>query len=847
MKLRIFPGRVYVIILFISSLLAFRGQAQSYGLGFYGQEVVQDQRTGLELGNGDAICIDGDFSLSFDLSFLTNRTDYFGYVVRIIDAAGNNIDLMYDRSEADNKHFRLVKGDTFSSIDFELDTVQLYSKWTQLTFAFDSDRQLLHFTCGERQFTEKVAMRSEGCFRVLFGMNDFEEFKTTDVPAMKIRDIRFFEDDRLVCHWPLDQSDGTIAPEIVRGKDAMIINPMWLRKKYMDWELLHTHQLRGETSIAFDPEEERVYIVGADSLLSYTVPLGKEEVRAYPGTLFLVNGNQSVYDTAANRLRNFCVDQRIVSTFDTSSGTWDTNYFHPAPGTNFLHINKFYWPADSSIYFIGGYGHFMYKDSVFRYHVPSKTWTFLRPGGDRFTPRYLAALGTSETGAYLVGGYGSPSGQQMLNPRNLYDFLYFDPETRSFETKFELNVKNEDFVFANSLVVDDTADTWYGLVFPKHRYDSSLQLIRGSLTDSAFYFVGNKIPYRFHDVHSFADLFYCPRSKRFVAVTIFRDDAGNSDVHIYSLFSPPLPAADAIPLAANRRTYYLIAIGAALFTGILLWWYRKQRVRKRGLRPRKIPAHIVSLPISQPSAGPCPTVNAVFLFGDLQLLDAEGKDIAGHFSPLLKELFLLLLLHTVRDDKGIGSKKLTELLWYDKSESSARNNRSVNIAKLKSLLGELGGDNRIVKEGGNWKLRLDEEQVYIDYRNYLEIIDQPAALDQQQITALSEIVRRGNFLPQADYEWLDPFKSEISNQVIDTFVHFAHAGGAHAEPEFFVEMAGYISSFDPLNEDAMIIKCRALAKLGKHSLATQAFEIFCKRYQHLYGEAFRRDFKSIID
>jgi len=50
------------------------------------------------------------------------------------------------------------------------------------------------------------------------------------------------------------------------------------------------------------------------------------------------------------------------------------------------------------------------------------------------------------------------------------------------------------------------------------------------------------------------------------------------------------------------------------------------------------------------------------------------SDITGMFTPTLKQLFLLILLSGIRNEQGISSIKLTEILWYDKTENRARNN-----------------------------------------------------------------------------------------------------------------------------------------------------------------------------
>jgi len=72
-------------------------------------------------------------------------------------------------------------------------------------------------------------------------------------------------------------------------------------------------------------------------------------------------------------------------------------------------------------------------------------------------PRYLAALGSTNGGdtAYILGGYGNSSGQQILNPQNIYDMMRFTVKDKTFKKLFELKVNGQDFAFANSLVIDD--------------------------------------------------------------------------------------------------------------------------------------------------------------------------------------------------------------------------------------------------------------------------------------------------------------------------------------------------------------------------------------------------------
>jgi len=51
----------------------------------------------------------------------------------------------------------------------------------------------------------------------------------------------------------------------------------------------------------------------------------------------------------------------------------------------------------------------------------------------------------------------------------------------------------------------------------------------------------------------------------------------------------------------------------------------------------------------------------------------------------------------------------------------------------------------------------------------------------------------------------------------------------------------------PICEEAMIIKCKTLAGLGKHGLATNVYKKFVTDYKSLYDEAFPKSLNQILD
>jgi two-component SAPR family response regulator len=236
--------------------------------------------------------------------------------------------------------------------------------------------------------------------------------------------------------------------------------------------------------------------------------------------------------------------------------------------------------------------------------------------------------------------------------------------------------------------------------------------------------------------------------------------------------------------------------------------------------------------------------NSIFLFGGFQVFDKQGNDITAKFTPLPKKIFLFIMLNSLRNEKGVSSNALYETFWFGKSVESARNNRAVNIVKLKSLLEQLETAS-ISKETGYWKFDFDPSRIYIDYFEYLQIVRSSSELTREDIVNLLSTVEGRPFLKNTDADWLDPFKSEISNEIIDTFLRYL--GESSDDPEFLLHLVNCIFLFDPVSEEGLKIQCRLLIKQGKHSLAKKSYSRFINEYQKLYDEEYGLSFNQIIE
>ncbi|MEO6522919.1 MAG: galactose oxidase [Mucilaginibacter sp.] len=859
------------LILFISLLLAFCVQqtySQNQGLRFSGQNnPIQDNRTSLDLSPDAPLCLKNDFELAFKINFLPNSKTYFGYIVRVIDNRSRNIDLMmYDPEGKKSKNVRIIIGEKFSNIEFNLDSNHLYNQWNRFKLKFDRKRNTLTVYVNDKALSENSTdLRNADCFKMLFGANLYNKFRTTDVPDMRIKDIQLSENGKPTHHWPLDEINGNIATDKIQNVKAKVANPVWIKSMHYNWEQVSSFEVKGNASVGFNPKTEQVYIISTNALYSYSVnDNGLKNTEYKSGSYTLLQGNQSLYDTISGKLYNINIDKNKVTAYSFVTQKWDAEVLDNGRVTQFWHANKFISDVDQSLYVLGGYGELKYKKLVQKSDFSSKPWAVLLVDSTVFGPRYLAALGQSaHTGnAYIIGGYGSLSGLQMLNPRNYYDLVKFNVKTRQFNQVYKFSYPGNDFAFANSLIIDTKSNEFYGLIFPNQKFKSNLQLIKGTLTKPEYQIVGNSIPYHFYDIRSFADLYYCPASKKLVAVTLFRTD-NQTEVKIYTIGFPPNMLQVKNMAGGKPWLTYLLYAGATLvLLGGLYFVGRRFKTKKPNKHHGTTPTNAkANEPAKQQETTavetreaigdyannqPLPQKSSVFLFGNLQVFDAEGNNVSRLFTPLLKELFLLILIYSIRRKTGVSSEKLNEILWFDKSKKDALNNRSVNIAKLKTILEKIGNC-ELSKTTGYWKIEIDHNQAHVDYRQYLSLIDTKQVLDKQKIQSLFALIQRGSILLDTDYEWLDEFKTEVTNEVINRLLLFARSVNMADDPEILIQTTNHIFHFDPVNEDAMQIQCKVLALLGKHSVSKHVYEKFVKEYKNIYNEDYNRSFHSIIE
>jgi two-component SAPR family response regulator len=239
-----------------------------------------------------------------------------------------------------------------------------------------------------------------------------------------------------------------------------------------------------------------------------------------------------------------------------------------------------------------------------------------------------------------------------------------------------------------------------------------------------------------------------------------------------------------------------------------------------------------------------PESNYIQLFGDFKVLDKNGIEITSQFTPKLKQLFLIILLFSKRNKNGISTQELTDILWHGHSSQSAKNSRGVTIRKLRLILESLDSV-KINFHIDRWTMTFGGP-VYCDYVECLKLLKHEKIHDTDFNLNFYHIIQEGELFKGESYDWLDDFKGFVGNNIVDILLKFINELTIEHDNELILKLTDRILETDPVNDQALAFKLKALIKQNNYNLAKFTYERFCTLYEEMYGEKFTGRFDDLI-
>jgi two-component SAPR family response regulator len=850
-------------------------QEIQYGLNFKSYEVVKEKRTSLILTPGEPLSLPDVYTISFDLKIHSSGRYPFGYVFRMFDEEEQNISMLLNTV---NNTMKKKLAFTYSSKEIlskTFDEMEMYpDKWHRIDITVDTKEALFTVVVSNKTFSQHIPeLKTFDKINLVFGRNDRFGLQITDIPSMAVRDIRIYNDDTkiILYEWRLKNYTEEGSYDEVNHTLATVNNPDWLLSQHVLWKKNASFATERHSMIAYNNEKSEVAIYSKSYFYFFGIPDGIIHIDTmesrYPWSS---QSNNLLFDKNSGRYINYTFEfekEKDVLTYHPETKDWNMAPASIVP-PDYWHHNRLISAYDGRLYLFGGYGHHKYKNDVHIYDFASKEWRRDKLKGDIPPPHYLSGLGAWDDKQVLIfGGYGSETGDQALEPRYYYDLYKVNMETLVSEKVWTLEKPENDFIVSNSLVVDTAARSFYALTYSLRQFHTNLTLLKFSADRPEYIMTGDSIPVAFEDNASYVDLFLDRKTEKLVALISGPKDVDSNDneASIYTISYPPLEKAGLTQRKAPAFIPARVIILTILLVALLLsvWMAYKKIIQKNqgssepesgdredaGKLSEKEKLHegVNRAAYSREKAEGALHVQSVCLFGGFWVADKNGNDVTKDFTPLLKQLFLLIVLHTYKDGKGISSSKLKDLLWFDKSEESAKNNRGVAISKLRQIFEHVGNIS-IKSYNSYWTVEMGED-VYCDYSEALYLIDELSKgkeLNIDHLKRLLALLSKGELLPSLQVEWVDPFKSDFSNNLMDILFELSKKHEVAGNPQLCIDVADAIFIQDSLNEDALQLKCAALVKMGRNKLSEKVYGAFAKEYKLLFGTDFRTSFEQIV-
>lgn len=845
-----------------------------YGLYLRSHSVDGTERTCLFLDDNHPFTVQQEFSISFQMYIRTNEPDY-GSILHLQLNNGQIIHLSLIGGEGEHQP-ALVLNDGINQIDHPIER----ERWMDVSMQLRRKDNIVEVVYDGTHTSATLPLQGWESVIALFGM--MESYQA-DVAPVNIKNIRISQDGKHTREWKLQKHNDELCYDEQIGAIARAQFPLWLIDNHIEWKSIYQAHLSGQLNVAFDAREARFYLVDEHKIKELDENgIVQREFSIHGGYPAMNSSNHMVYDTLRNELVSYSLRQGKKSLFSFSKGMW-SNQEPSTDEPRYTNHARTFNPVDSSFYFFGGYGFYQYRSDLFRMKSGSESVEqveYERP----FYPRFSSAMGVVGDELYIFGGRGNKYGKQELTSEYFYELGALNLRTQKSRLVWKRQQAQANTIMASSMYFNPTDSSFYAVSM-----DKGGTLWKVSIKDSICTEVSKPI----NNLTGYQDmdfsLYASPAHNKFFLVMdkILYDRSHR--LFIYSIQMPLLDEADirqTIPdeTSGSFQSIYIYS-GFIILLLIVAIFYVRHRSKQENKNISQQDEEAVNLTEETTTLQSCesdqekqsadllscgaivqsiqekgivlpaqtvePTTKyydrshgAISLLGCFDVRDKNGCDITANFTPRLKQLFILLVLYSEKYPQGILASKATEILWPDKEETAARNNRNVTLRKLRILL-EAIGDVEIVTESNFLRIRLGDD-VFCDFHAVSECI----RLYQEQsndelLNRILELLLYGPLLPNTFQNWLDDFKEAYSSKAIDLLRGLLELELQRNHQDMVIRLADIMFLHDPLNEEALTAKCSVLCAQGKRGIARNVYERFCKIYLESMGEPYRVSFADL--
>ena len=858
----------YQLQILLSVLLCMVGKVDAsslydYGLSLKSHSVPGIERTTLYLDDNQPFSIKNDFIISFQMYVRANEHD-FGTILHL--HTNTNQFIRFSFVAGEERHFpALVLNEGIININSPIER----EKWLDVSLHLRLKDNVIEIDYDNKKISAMAPLQGVKSVTALFGQ--MKEY-LSDVAPIDLRNVTITQDGKQIREWKLWKHNDTVCYDEIEGAVARAIHPVWLIDNHIEWKLVHQAKIPGKLDVAFNAREALFYLVRSQSIdvLDENGTLQKEiAIRGgYPAVEF---PNHLLYDTLSNKLVSYYPKKGITSRFSFDTERWSNEIRNTEEASNYNHARTFN-PADSSFYFFGGYGFYQYRNDLYRMKYSTnqiEQVEYERP----LYPRYSAAMAIVGDELYIFGGRGNKYGKQELSSHYYWGLCAINLKNKQSRIVWQKNQPQEEgTIMASTMYFEPSDSSFYAVSTNKGGV-----LWKISMKDSVYSEVSKPIYNESTYQDSDFSLYTSPSHGKLFLVL---DKILSNHTHELAIYSINMPLVNEVEIrqstageSINNR-WYLYTIGILLLlvlAGFVLYRFKYNSKNKKAPATKKGTEKNVATTgkaqglsdVTESKTIPkkewmqesetifTETVNyydrsraSISLLGCFNVRDKDGNDITSNFTPRLKHLLILLILYTEKNAQGILASKTTEILWPEKEETAARNNRNVNLRKLRVLLESIG-DMEVMIENNFLRIKWGTG-VFCDYHTLITCTKQfEQEKSEELLNRILEILLYGPLLPNTILDWLDDFKDDYSSYSIDLLKNLLDIEISRNHQDMIIRLADIMFLHDPLNEEALAAKCSVLVTQGKKGIARNLYDRFCKEYHDSMGETYKVPFADL--
>ncbi len=828
-----------ILPFFLFAQLIFANE--NYGLIYNIGESNTELQTSMDITQGTPLPIKDTLKLDFKYSLVSHRAR-FGYIARLIFNKSTTINILINNTKPTNPRVSVIKdGISFINTPILNDNMKAYN-WNDVSLRVIPKEGVVLVDINGETSQYGLSMPEDSSVEVIFGANDYDGFIVKDVPTVIVRDVEL-RSGNIHKLWRLDEYVGNEVTDEISNDKIYIKNPRWERDLHSSW-LLEYEVINSSKLFPIYNGNKTIHVIGDDSVWDYDIEWVRGTYRKFTAPISLsYASNQFVFDPYMDRIRYFdsFKGNSFHSSLNNKTMTWEPQ-IDINTDAEYQQGNIFISPTDSAMVQLFGYGHFIYKSSMFSTSTNGVTTNLDLT--EKIAPRYLASTAVVDDWCYVYGGVGNKSGRQELGSKNLNDLHRINLRTGDVEKIWETNESlGEEVACRNMLVMPDNPDYAISLLYNSTSSTSHLRLKAINLKEPEIVEVlHNPIPYNFQDTKSNVQLVYVETLSKLFALIVDNIESGEYRLRIYSIAYPVINIPPTEESSASKNPIIATIFAILILGGGVVFYLRKKRPIETPTSPQTTTSQSGDKPQREITILPRTKSTGIYLLDGFTIIDRDNVDITNEFAPLMKQLLSLIILYTHKNGKGVSNTILKDVLWFDKSDASARNNRSVTISKIRQVLQRVG-DYQLLFNNSYWHIEYAKGD-YCDYAYACQTIENIDDADEnKRVALLSEVALMGELLPNQMFDFFDSFKAQYSSNVIDS-MNSQLVKCADLNDK--VNIADLILRFDKIDESATREKCLALIEMGKHGVAKTTFDNFSREYATLFGSEYDSSFEEFI-